>query len=58
MGTEKELPRFDAYGRPFERFEIGIIYTVINKGKYLVCLRPGEREEIKPVMINAVKFDD
>ena len=40
MSTEKELPRYDAYGRPLHRFEIGITYTVINKGNYLVCLLP------------------
>lgn len=58
MSTDKELPRYDAYGRPLQRFEIGITYTVINKGNYLVCLLPGETEQIKPVMINAVRFDD
>lgn len=58
LSTEKELPRYDAYGRPFQRFEIGITYTVINKGNYLVCLLPGETEQIKPVMIKAVRFDD
>ena len=50
MPTEKLLPWVDGVGRPIEKLQAGVIYTVKHRGTYQVALRAGETEEIRPIL--------